>query len=160
MELGIFEISRTNEGTLGVVSRVVHLLKGHPEYFIREEFVEGYLWPYVVWTAGLVVGGERLKVNIEKSLKEQDVEIRFSDFDLLPGTPIGRGKYAYRVNVFGGKTAGQYKGSIGFAISKPAFIFSGSEGEAVVSDNWTETTTPADEINSLIDRGQFFKPGK
>lgn len=147
-----------NRDVTGVVSRVVGKWQANLDLFEKRDLSD-WPTPRIEWrTVCVLATGKRLKIRLAHLLLENDFEILISDADLAPGESTYNGRYGYRVNMFGGETANRYRHSTGFAMAGSENIYVDRSQELVVSDNWAETITTADEICDLLDGGFLLHP--
>lgn len=135
---------------LRVVKEVLQLVRRDPSHFLRADFSDYPMPRQALLTIGVLRGGQ-IGITIEGLLNgEDDIEIDLFDPRLAPGTPKDE-SFSYRVNVFGGKEAEQYRKTIGFACEDNAYDgIAPDRSPVIVSDNWAETNLTPQEALALL----------
>ncbi len=138
-----------------VVGFVLRLLKTQPNFFVYRDLSD---WPQPrkSWnTFGQTMTGKKLTVSISSEIRSNHIEILVRDGDLRPGAPTHDGEFGYRVDILAGEATESYKKTVGFVTSSPSFVFDNLDTEVIISDNWSETITGAEEIMRLLSNATF-----
>lgn len=147
-DLGQLELAIASPA-LQVVKEVLQLVRRDPSHFLRVDFSDYPMPRQVLLTIGALEGGE-IGITIKGLLNGEEVEIDLFDPRLAPGTPKDE-SFSYRVNVFGGKEAKQYRRTIGFACADNAYDgIAPDRSPIIVSDNWSETNLTPQEALALL----------